>query len=328
MAKAIHMNLVRMRELLRRQDPPQWGREYDPAIRATREEAPARSRPAQVWFDKLGRYCHTLSLVEQKVLLLLLFNPALFELQEQRMLATEPRPHPLSGHELATGMVLPGLRGTIDVCDRLDMIDRHLWVSVNHPDGTGRVPIPAPFIGDFLLFLIDSQGPYCVNWTVKGAEDDFLRRPMGGRPVRNAEAETLAVRARHAIEARYYLDADIRTVRIVDRDIPELLSQNLRSLLLLQHRAATVDAAIYGEVCDRLQASMQTGQPPLDILLSVAHRYDLQLEVAKAMFSRAIWRRDIRPELIDEAIFIDRPIKPERRDPLQVYASRFERHES
>lgn len=328
MAKAIHLTLARLREVLRRQDPPQWGRNYDPAIRATREEAPSRSRPAQVWADKLGRYCHTLSLVEQKVLLLALFQPALFEMQEQKMLTTEARSHPLAGHELAMGLKLPGLRGTIDVCDRLDMIERHLWIHVEHPDGAGRVPVPAPFIGDFLLFLSDQNGHYCVNWTVKGAVEEFQRRPMGSRPARKAEAEAAAVRARHAIEERYYLDADIPTCQIVDRDIPELFTQNLRSLLLVQHRGAGIDEAIYGEVCDRLQASMQTGQRPLDVLLSVMRRHDLTLDIAKAVFSRTIWRRDVRPELMDEVIFIDRPLKPERRDPLQVYASWFARHKA
>lgn len=136
MPKAIKLTLARLKEILRRQDPPQWGKQYDPAIRATREEAPSRSRPAQVWSERLDRYCHTLSLVEQKVLLLALFNPQLFELQEQRMLATETRPHPLAGHSLATGLELPGLRGTIDVCERLDMIDRLPWIFIDHPDGT------------------------------------------------------------------------------------------------------------------------------------------------------------------------------------------------
>ena len=48
MPKAFKLILARLYEILRRQDPPQWGKQYDPAIRATREEAPStgRSRPA------------------------------------------------------------------------------------------------------------------------------------------------------------------------------------------------------------------------------------------------------------------------------------------
>jgi len=254
-----------------------------------------------------------------------MFNQALFELQEERMLATEPRPHPLFGHPLAVGMVLPPLRGTIDVCERLDMIELHSWTQMELPDGTGRVPVPIPFIGDFLLFLVDQEGPYCVNWTVKSTSEEFARRLLDSRPARNPDAEINAVRGRHAIEELYYADADIRTVRIVDRDLPDLLIQNLRSLLLVQHRAAQVDAGIYAEICERLQASVQTGQRPLDVLLSVMHRYDIQLDVAKACFARALWQRDVRAELIDEPIFIDRPLKPQRRDPLQVFSAWFAR---
>jgi hypothetical protein len=307
----------------RRQDPPEWGANYTPAIRATREEAPSRSRPAQVWSDRLGRYCHVLSLVEQKALLLILFNPALFELQEQRVLATESRPHPLAGHPLAVGMNLPALRGTINVCDRLDMIERHPWTHVDHPDGTGRIPIPVPFIGDFLLFLMDGQGPYCVNWTIKSSSEEFHRSLFTNRPAKQGAAK--AVSMRHAIEERYYADALIPTLRIVDRDIPALLFQNLRSVMLVQHRATSIDVGLYAEICERLQASIQTGHPPIEILLSVVHRHDITMETAKAAFSRAIWRRDVRPELIDEVIFIDRPLKPERRDPLQVFATWFAR---
>ncbi|WP_287881867.1 hypothetical protein [Aquitalea sp.] len=325
MAKPMHLSLARLKEVLRRQDPPQWGRNYDPAIRATREEAPARSRCAQVWSEQLGRYCHVLSSVEEKALILALFHPGLFELQEQRILATESRLHPLSGHPLAVGMELAPLRGTINVCDRLDMIGRHLWIQVDHPDGSGRIPVPVPFIGDFLLFLMDQYGPYCVNWTIKSSMDEFQRRLLGTKPARNPQAEINAVRSRHAIEERYYADAWIPTVRIVDRDLPESLIQNLRNLLLVQHRAAEMDAGLYAEICERLQSSIQTGQKPLDVLLSVMHRHDLSLDLAKASFARALWRRDVCAELMDEVIFIDRALKPQRRDPLQVFSAWFAR---
>ena len=325
MAKAFNPTLERLKETWRRQDQPQWGPYYDPAIRATREEAPARSRFAQVWSQQLGRYCHTLSSVERDALLLVLFHPALFELQEQRMLSTEPRPHPLSGHPLAVGINFPPLRGTIDVCQRLDMIKRHHWINVDHPDGSGRVPVPVPFIGDFLLFLQDQEGPYCVNWTIKESSDDFEKRPVRNRPSRNPREDCMAERSRHAIEALYYADATIPTIRVVRSDLPALLIQNLRCLLIGQHRAAEVDPGIYTEICERLQASIQIGQRPLDVLLSVVHRHDLPLDLVRACFYRALWRRDVRAELMDEPIFIDRELRAQRRDPLQVFSDRFAR---
>lgn len=326
MAQPKHIGLSRLREVLRRQDPPKCSPDYDPAIRATREEAPARSRPAQVWSDKLGRYCHALSSVEQKALLVALYNPSLFEIHEQRMLATEARQHPLSGHGRATGLILHPLRGTIDVCERLDAINHHHWVYIDHPDGTGRVPVPFPFIGDFLLFLADEAGPYCVNWTIKGSKEEFSRRLiLADKPVRAPAKERTAIEMRHAIEERYYLDAGIPTIRIVDRDLPDMFLQNIRSLLLMMHRAPELDAGIYVELCERLQASTRTTQRPLDILLSMVHRYDVSLEGLRSAFGRALWQRDVRAELMDEAIFIDHPLKAERRDPLRVFANWFSR---
>lgn len=324
MAKITYL-LKRLFEILRRQDPPRLGSGYDPSIRAVREEAPPRSRFFQIWSEFLQRYVHALSSIEADVVILALFHAALIDLHEQRMLATEPRPHPLAGHSLAVGMALPPLRGTIDVCDRLDMIDRHLWTQIEHPNGTGKVSVPAPFIGDFLLFLVDQTGPYCVNWTIKGTSAEFHQRLPGNKPSRNPEAEAIAVRSRHAIEALYYEDAGIPTVQIVERDIPKQLIENLRSLLLLQHHAAGVDPVVYAEICDRLKGSIQTGQKPLDVLLSVMHRHDLSLGMAKASFCRALWRRDVRVELMDEVIFLDRPLKQERRDPLQVFSAWFAR---
>ncbi len=325
MGNTMRLTLPRLKEILRRQDPPNWGSDYDPAIRATREEAPARSRFAQIWNESLARYCHALSYVELKALLLGLFNPSSFELQEQRILACEPRPHPLASHPLAAGLVLPSFRGTIDVCERLDMLDRHLWMYINHPDGSGQVAVPTPFIGDFLFFLQDQNGPYCINWTIKGTAKEFRTRITGSKPSKSVEKEMIAVSARHAIEELYYKDACIPTVQIVDRDIPELFIQNIKSFLLLKHRAASMEQDLYREICDRLQASVLTGQPPLEILLSIVHRHDLTLEIAKAAFCRALWQRDVRAELMDEAIFIDRPLKPERRDPLHVFSAWFAR---
>lgn len=322
------MTLARLKEILRRQDPPSFGKDYLPAIRASRAEAPSRSRPAQVWSEKLQRYCHVLSSVEQKALLLALYHPALFELQEQRILSIEPSPHPLTQHPPYRSLPLPQLQGTINVCDRLGMLDLHPQIHIERPDGCGKQAVPTPFIGDFLLFMSDSEGPYCINWTVKGTHAEFLTGLEGDRPSRNVRRDVVSVGGRHAIEERYYLDAEIRTVRIVNRDFPDLFLQNLRSIFLLQHLAASLDTSLYFSICERLQASVRTGQSPLEVILSFSHQHDIPVEICRAAFYRALWKRDVRAELMDEAIFIDIPLKPERTDPLAKFAGWFSRHEN
>lgn len=119
------MTLARLRQIMRRQDPPAWGAAYQPGIFATRDEAPSISRAVQLWSEKLQRYVHGLSGPEQAALILALHHPQLFELQEQRMLPMEKRPHPLTGHPRATGMSLPDMRGTIAVAEHLDLLKLH-----------------------------------------------------------------------------------------------------------------------------------------------------------------------------------------------------------
>jgi hypothetical protein len=316
----------RLREIIRRQEPPQWSPRYEPSIRAIREEAPSASRAFEIWSQKLGRFCHALSTVEQKVLDVALYHPSVFELHEQRMLSPDPGPHPLTQHPRALGMQLRELRGTVDVCTRLDLLSRHPTIHIDDPDGWGKIPVPFPFIGDFLLFLSDERGIYCVNWTVKSSPNEFLKTSIG-RPRRNQAAADAAVRARHAIEERYYADAGIRTVQIVGHDIPAQFSNNLRNLRLMQARVE-FDEAVYSEWCERLQANMQTRQPPLILLLSFHKKYGFEIECLRAYFARAIWERDVRAEIMDEAIFLDRPLQPERNNPLVIFKRFFQREEA
>lgn len=67
--------------------------------------------------------------------------------------------------------------------------------------------LPFPYLGDLLLFLLDEDGVYCVNWTVKQDEDDFTH-PRFKPPIstKNQQASIRKETARHEIEATYYSD--------------------------------------------------------------------------------------------------------------------------
>ena len=325
MGKRAYPNLARLREILRRQDPPAWSPDYEPAIKAVREEAPPRSRPAQVLSAKLNRYCHVLSSVELSVLFIALCHPDLIELHEQRMLSMEPCLHPLSGHPLSIGLDLPRLEGTISVAQRLDYLNLHPKVYLSDPKTNSKTPVPFPWTGDFLLFLVDKNGPYCLNWTVKGVSEDFNRSFGNGHPIKNQKQDAANVRARHAIEELYYLDAGIRTIRIVERDLPVNLIRNLRTLVLLHERPVDLPAEVRIELIERLRASVQTGRPPLEILLSLRHRFYIDLYSLKVAFYQAIWTRELRVDLFSNPIFISCPLMPEKKDVLVRFAHWFSR---
>jgi hypothetical protein len=318
------LTLARREKILDRQDPPGWGADYVPSILATREEAPSISRPRQIWSDLLGRYCHVLSEVEARAIVLALHHPRLFELQEQRMLSCEPSLHPLARHPIHAVHGRNHFKGTLNVAERLGVLTTHPIV---HFTEGGQAHVTAfPFVGDLLLFMFDEQGPYCVNWTIKLSEEAFRAPIRTDLLSANPERAAADVQARHAIEEIYYQDASIRTQRVVERDIDRGLFATLNHLLLWSRRRACVDITdeMRGDILDRFRGCMASGRPPLDEMLILKRDLSVSLEDLKALLFRAIWRRELRVDLWS-GIFVDRPLKPEIRDVLTHYSTWFAR---
>lgn len=186
MAKNGRLTRKRFETIVARQHSPKFGKDYQPSIRATREEAPADSSPAEVWSERLKRYVATLSEPERRVLSVALYCPWLFDLHEQRMLPYLPSAHPLSGHPVAAGLVLPATRGTVEVANELGYLRYHPIVAAdgsdNHETDEGQSPEPGCWIGDFLLFLKDPIGPYCVNLNIKQTRSEFSEPSVGVTP--------------------------------------------------------------------------------------------------------------------------------------------------
>lgn len=319
------MTFARLQQVMRRQDPPAWGADYQPGILATREEAPAISCAAQLWSEKLQRYVHALSTPEQAAVRLALHHPRLFDLQEQRMLPMEGRSHPLVGHPRSVGRSLPDMPGTIAIAQRLDVLKAHGWIRHRDPSTGDDQLVPTPFFGDLLLFLADEQGPYCVNWTIKSTEADFSRSIDPRRRLRDEAKDATAAHARHAIEEQLYLDAGIRTVRVVAQSIPERLDHNLRNLFLHQRCLNPIGVDVEQELEDRLRASLRSGECPQTVLLGVTHRHGLAYQDVRQAFYRILWQRRVKVELIDEVVLVDQPLMPERNDLLARFGHLFNR---
>lgn len=316
----------RLETILTRQDPPGRRADYIPSIKATRSEAPAKSRFAQVKSPKLGRKIHVLSTVEKQTLLLALYSPSLIDLHEQRMLAMEPRPHPLEGHPSVTGEELPPLMGTIAVAHRLDCLHLHPSFKMKIKDGSS-IKVEFPWIGDLLLFLTDADGPYCVNWDIKKDDQGFEQSSVRSRPVRNPERDAEKVKMRHAIEELYYLDAGIRTVRVTESDVPPRLEENLRRLYASSVQDDGLDGEIRELLIERLRGGMLLGKPPLEIFLALKLQYGIEVRQCKLAMESAIWNRSLRVELYGDPILPDLPLIPEKRDVLKQYAHWFSREE-
>lgn len=325
MGNAIKPSAARLREILKRQDRPGWGQDYVPAIRATREEAPSRSRPSQIWSELLQRQVHALSEPEKFACLMALFHPWLFEMQEQRMLHYLPSAHPLDSHVRGAGAIRPILRGTLEISDALGLLKHHAMVPMPATEpGEAAGLMPFPWIGDLLLFLEDGAGPYCVNWTIKNSQEDFERAQQFGRPSRNPERANARERARHQIEAVYYLDGDIRTQRLVRADFDTNLIANLEQLILWSKRKHPFAGDQVRDVIHCFKAAIGTPAPAMALVFDLARIHGCEAYDIKVVLHQALWERQLRIDLF-QPFHIDKPLLPERRDPLEVYAHWFGR---
>nr|WP_315464915.1 hypothetical protein [uncultured Rhodoferax sp.] len=326
MSKLTRPSAARLKQITQRQDPPGFGSSYVPSIKASREEAPSKSRPAWIWWGRVARDLSALSSVELAVLLICLHNKLVWEIHDQRMLPTLPRPHPLCGHPKAAGMILPPMRGTVDVADDLGLLNFHPVIRIPIEEGSAETEIvPFPWIGDFLLFLDDDQGPYNVNLTIKSDEREFeiseIDGALRGNRAKKSQAKT---KARHLIEERLYADAQIRTLQLSKKDYDENVVSNLAQIYGWQKSKAPFSVRQREEIVGRFNGSFATGDSPIEVAWALCARHGWQLNDVKSVLYKSIWDRQIRVDLF-QPFLIDRPLQPERRDVLEVYSDWFRR---
>lgn len=320
-----HLTEVRLREILRRQDPPVFGHGYEASIKPTRTEAPSRSRPAWVWSQRLGRRVSTLSQPERDVFCILDYHPGLFELQEQRMLPFLPTPHPFAGHHLAAGLVLPAVRGTLAVAHDLGVLNFHpVLRSGNQAQGEPLEAVPAPFINDFLAFFYDTEGCYCLNLSVKATKEAFTTKTIGVTPRTNMQRAQQREAARHAVEEKLFLEIGIPTHFLASSELHPIAVANLQNLQLWQKRPQPFDQSAYQKIVDAFQNGMVQCKSGLEVIHCLKASQGQREYDIRVTLHHAIWRRDLRIDLFSY-FFIDRPLIPEKQDVLELYGHWFER---
>lgn len=315
---------TRLSTMLARQPESRWLGEYEPAIRATREEAPSISRPTILFSAKLGRHVHLLSQPEVAVAVIALYNPALFDLHEQRMLYTEPSDHPLRNHLKFGNPGLPPLRGTVAAADDLDLLRWHPTFYQFATESSAEQLVPFPLVGDFLFFLCDETGAYCKNGTVKKNAVDFSQRRLRRfhRP-RKDESDEGTV-ARHEIERHYYLDARIETVQITEEDIVPDVFYNLRELFLWHARPLDLSDDARARIRDHFGTAVGTGVLANELVDKATRDLHVAKHTAHAILKQAIWQREIRVDLW-QPLHMDQPLRPETRDVLDHHKHWFQR---
>lgn len=331
MAKKALMSEARLRKIQNRQRYTKWNADYQPAQRATREEAPAISRASIIFVSRLGRDVHCMSLAERAALSLAAYHPNLVDLHEQHALSVLEAPHPLASHPRAVGQVLPPLPGTLNVAERiyrrLGRNPRHPFVYVKdrkNPTGD-KIVEPFPYLGDLLLVMDDQAGLYCVNWTVKKSAAAFSS-PIGNRLRAPSYRERANARVlmRHAIEAEYFADAGIPTVQVSEEAIDRLLIVNLTTILAWSARPLPSYLAERAEIWEAFRAVVGNDTALYSVLPALQRRYELTRYECLRLFYEGVYRRKIRIDLYSPML-VDRALRPERRDPLVEFAHWFAR---
>lgn len=306
----------------KRQLPPRFGADYVPSILASREEAPQISSPAFIKMRRWRRPIHCLSGQEVIAALLALLHPQLLDLHEQKMLPRWPQPHPIHGMPGVESTGLPIFRGSVEVANRLGYLDTLPLVSDVGAKGE-RIRVVYPYVGDFLLFLRDAAGVYCVNWSIKARNGDHT---LPGPDVRKpySQRDLWAARARYEIEVETYADVGIRTVAVAGQAIDPILAANLRRAYPYCCQDVALGDDTRRRILSMYRGAFDQGEPPNEVLVHlVAHRI-CDAYVARHTFYTALFEGDLRIDLTCPLLF-DCPVKILASDAPHPYADWFAR---
>lgn len=325
MARNALISEGRFNLILKRQEKMRWLADYQPAMRATRDEAAKISRPSTLYWRKLGRDMHFMSLAERHVCLLALYHPRVFDIHEQHMLSMFEAPHPLSHHPDAWDLSLPPVNGTVNIADELGILSKHPVVNLTDPDNSEeQIRHAFPYLGDLLLFLKDDQGPYCVNWSVKSQNDDFYDRSRSRQSKKAIAAEQPELHMRHALEQRYFADAKIPTHFVAAKDFPPDLIHNLNALCARSQRKCVLPYEAQEELIHQLQKIVGTNATVLSMISTWTARFKCERDELLSAFYKAIWDRRVLVDLY-KPVLVDKPLREPRTDPLLDYANLFRR---
>lgn len=309
----------RVQAISARQDETKWGPDYQPAIQVVRGEAPTNSNVVEFYSAKLQRPMHMLSRPETGMAALALHNENVWEVHEQHRLHPRPAPHPLANHPDWRQWPWPASSGTVNLAASLGV-----WRS--HPmyyDEEKEAYEPIPWIGDFLLFLKDSEGPYLVSWDCKTSPS---QHGMPGPASFRARASNRAIAkatVREKVYQAYMAELQIPIRRVSRDDIDPDVRMNLLRLLKLHARGPDLPDSITCELANAFGEALKTGEPPVMVIRRLVREPDQWLH-AKTLLDQLIWYRKLRVDLF-RPIHIDRPLNPERSDVLDVYAHLFSR---
>jgi len=283
------LTVARVRTIYARQKPGRFGPLYRAAQQATRGEAPQRSYPCPHSSERLQRDLHAMSRPETGAIALILHNPLVFEVLDQFLVSPLPTSHPMAGHPKARGLTLPTSSGTLAIAEKLGLFSSHPFTSRSR-DSTGddEHPMAIPYLGDFMIFLTDSVGPYAVDVDVKGRMGDHGQPSPGGWQQRNSPREIKKAAVRLAIVNEYMRELRIRTVRFAKSPQDTQLYENLTQLLQRHAHHVTLPPNVHADALGDFMECVRLGRPPMEVI-GKFHRLGFNAAQVKLVLEQAIY---------------------------------------
>jgi hypothetical protein len=263
---------------------------------------------------------HLMSLPEQAIALLVLYSRAAFEMQEQRMLPMLPHAHPMYEVLVAKGHDVPVTSGTLRISDELGCLDQHALAY--DQEGCGH---PYPYLGDLLVFCMDDSGPFCVDISIKKTRKDFVQKHGAVFQVgKRFEAGKVKEINRHMIQQVMNDELGIRMVYAAADELDKKLVYNLTHLYKWHARPTQITEEDREHLVAIFRQCLNDRVAPQQIFAGILEEVDCSQHDFNAVFFQAIWNREITPDLFD-CIQINRPMRPEKVSPIDVYAEWFTR---
>lgn len=122
------------------------------------------------------------------------------------------------------------------------------------------------WFGDFLLFLKDAAGPYCVNLNIKSTRSEFSEPVVGVTPKTNLVRAKLKQVARHKVEEVLYRDVGIATVEVAADELNPMVVANLRQILLWQKRKHSLNNEQKEETVEAFCQGMESEASALEVM--------------------------------------------------------------
>lgn len=308
-------------DMVSRQGSFKWGDIYTPCTLAVPREAPKGSRISRLNSRSLGRTIHALSTPERVFVQFALYNPALIDIHEQKMLSPVPTVHPLRGHPLSTESFPPPLSGTLAVAKAIGL--EHHTIVYEYPNGE-RKRKPFPYQGDLLLYLIDKSGnPIAVNWSVKDTKEAFLeRRSKKAKTPAQQKKDRDYANMRALLESEYYASGGIRTHQVSLDMLDAAVIANLDLLFGMHGLQSTHDPQLMDDFSAAVQCAYVEGAPVAQTAIKYGSRWGCRDQFIARIY-QDIWIRKLAVDMF-KPILIDHPLNYEEKDLLVAFGSLFE----